>query len=289
MEMMNGFGYISVLENLRKENASFVVASVVKAEGSTLAKPGFRVIVKDDRIIYGSLGGACPESVIIGEAKKVLLQSDPVTLRIHLENATDGIGAMLSKRENNEIYVETFCGGTLEVFLEPFKPPERLIIFGQGGKDDVEDELIALAKKLGFTVILVDHAPNVTNEPDMIIKDLDYDLRSLNIDSEDFIVLLTKGDRDIEILKDLSNSEPAYIGMMASRKRINRDFEELRKSGIKEDFLKSINAPIGLDINAVSPFEIAVSIAAEITVKRRGDTRKLKTLNTGQATVRDES
>jgi len=266
---MGEYEYISVLENLKREHASFVVASVVRTEGSALAKPGFRVVLKDDRVIYGSLGGACPESVIIDEGRKTLLNGEPKTVRIHLENSQEGIKAMSSREKNDEIYVETFCGGTIDVFLEPFKPPERLIIFGQGGKDDVENELIALGKKLGFTVLLIDHAPVITNEPDMIIKELDYDLESLNITKDDFIVLLTKGERDIEILKFLSKVKPAYTGMMASRKRINKDFEELRKLGIPEDFLESINAPIGININAISPFEIAISIASEIVMNRR--------------------
>ncbi len=273
---MGDYDYISELEHLKNEKSTFVVASVVRSEGSALAKPGFRVIVKDDQVIYGSLGGACPESVIIDEARKTLITSEPRTIRIHLETAKDGLQAMTSTQSENDIFVETFCGGTIEVFLEPFKPAQRLIIFGQGGKDDVENELIALGKKMGFSVVLVNHAPNITNDPDEIISDLNFDIDTLNVNEDDFIVILTKGERDIETLESLSNHRAAYIGLMASRKRIARDFAELKKIGISDEFLDAVSAPIGININAVTPFEIALSIASEIVMKRRNRERSFK-------------
>jgi xanthine dehydrogenase accessory factor len=273
---MGDYDYISELEHLKNEKSTFVVASVVRSEGSALAKPGFRVIVKDDQVIYGSLGGACPESVIIDEARKTLITSEPRTIRIHLETAKDGLQAMTSTQSENDIFVETFCGGTIEVFLEPFKPAQRLIIFGQGGKDDVENELIALGKKMGFSVVLVNHAPNITNDPDEIISDLNFDIDTLNVNEDDFIVILTKGERDIETLESLSNHRAAYIGLMASRKRIARDFAELKKIGVSDEFLDAVSAPIGININAVTPFEIALSIASEIVMKRRNRERSFK-------------
>ena len=273
---MGDYDYISELEHLKNEKSTFVVASVVRSEGSALAKPGFRVIVKDARVIYGSLGGACPESVIIDEARKTLITGEPRTIRIHLETAKDGLQAMTSTQSENDIFVETFCGGTIEVFLEPFKPAQRLIIFGQGGKDDVENELIALGKKMGFSVVLVNHAPNITNDPDEIISDLNFDIDTLNVNEDDFIVILTKGERDIETLESLSNHRAAYIGLMASRKRIARDFEELKKIGVSEEFLGAVSAPIGINISAVTPFEIALSIASEIVMKRRNRERNFK-------------
>ena len=273
---MGDYDYISELEYLKNKKSTFVVASVVRSEGSALAKPGFRVIVKDDQVIYGSLGGACPESVIIDEARKTLITGEPRTIRIHLETAKDGLQAMTSTQSENDIFVETFCGGTIEVFLEPFKPAQRLIIFGQGGKDDVENELIALGKKMGFSVVLVNHAPNITNDPDEIISDLNFDIDTLNVNEDDFIVILTKGERDIETLESLSNHRAAYIGLMASRKRIARDFAELKKIGISDEFLDAVSAPIGININAVTPFEIALSIASEIVMKRRNRERNFK-------------
>lgn len=266
---METIGYAEEMHRLISHNVTFVTATVVKTEGSSLAKPGFKVIVQNGDIIYGTLGGACPDSVILDAAEQVLSTGIPRTIRIHLEESGKGLEAIVSRKMPDEIYVETFCGGTIEVFLEAYRPRDRLIIIGQGGKDDIEDSLVGLGKLCDFQVTVIDHAPSLTNKPDRLISDLEFNLRDLDISRGDYVVILTKGDRDIPTLESLSDAEASYIGLMASRKRAKHDFDELRKAGVKEDFLAGIHTPIGLDIGAVSPQEIAVSIIAEIIRTRR--------------------
>lgn len=266
---MENYDFASKIHEMSTRGQSFVVATVVKTEGSSLAKPGFKVVVFNDSIIYGTLGGACPESVILDEARKVLESGTPKTLRIHLEEAGEAITAMISKKTEDEIFVETFCGGTIDVFLEPFKPFERLVIIGQGGRDDVEDYLVGLGRKLDFRVTVIDHAPALEEKPDELISDLAFELSQFEFTSDDFVVILTKGERDIDALLAVSKYNPAYVGLMASRKRAVHDFSQLKEKGVDEKFLKEVHTPIGIDISAVSPFEIAISIAAEITRTRR--------------------
>ena len=266
---METIGYAEEMHRLISQNMTFVTATVVKTEGSSLAKPGFKVIVHNGDIIYGTLGGACPDSVILDAAEQVMSTGIPRTLRIHLAESGKGLEAIVSRKLPDEVYVETFCGGTIDVFLEAYRPRDRLIIIGQGGKDDIEDSLAGLGKLCDFQVTVIDHAPSLANHPDTIISDLDYNLHDLNISRGDYVVILTKGERDIPTLQSLSSSGASYIGLMASRKRAKHDFDELRKAGIDEDFLASIHTPIGLDIGAISPQEIAVSIMAEIIRTRR--------------------
>ena len=266
---MENYDFASKIHEMSTKGESFVVATVVKTEGSSLAKPGFKVVVFNDKIIYGTLGGACPESVILDEARKVLESGIPKNIRIHLEDAGKGIEAMISRQVQDEIFVETFCGGTIDVFLEPFKPFERLILIGQGGRDEVEEYLVLLGKKLDFRVTVIDHAPMLSEKPDELISGLDFDLKSYRFTNDDFVVILTKGERDIEALEAVSKSPPAYVGLMASRKRAAHDFEVLKGKGIPQKFLDSVNTPIGVDIGAITPFEIAISIASQITKKRR--------------------
>lgn len=266
---MENYDFAGRINDLSKSGQSFVVATVVKTDGSSLAKPGFKVVVHNDSIIYGTLGGACPEGVILDEARKVLDSGKPKTIKIHLEEAGEAVSAMISKKTDDEIFVETFCGGTLDVFLEPFKPFERLVIIGQGGKDDVEEDLVHLGKKLDFRVTVLDHAPSLEEEPDELISDLALDLSKFEFTDDDYIVVLTKGERDIEALTAISRHNPAYVGLMASKKRVAHDFEELRKKGVPEEFLNSVHTPIGIDISAVTPFEIALSISSEIIRTRR--------------------
>lgn len=266
---MENYDFAGRIHEMSTKGQSFVVATVVKTEGSSLAKPGFKVIVHDNEVIFGTLGGACPESVILEEADKVLKTGLPKTIKIHLEEAGESITAMISRKTDDEIFVETFCGGTIDVFLEPFKPFERLIIVGQGGRDDVEDHLVELGKKLDFRVTVIDHAPMLTAEPDELISDVGFDISSFEFSNDDFVVILTKGERDIEALLAVSRHNPAYIGLMASKKRAAHDFTQLKEKGVSEDFLKSIHTPIGVDISARTPYEIAISIASEITRTRR--------------------
>lgn len=274
--LMENIGFAEEIHRLISENRSFVTATVVKTEGSSLAKPGFKVIVLENSIVYGTLGGACPESVIIDAASEVMKGGSPRTIRIHLEESGSGLNAIISRKLPDEVFVETFCGGVIDVFLEPYFPLQRLIIIGQGGKDDVEDALVDLGRKAGFEVIVVDHAPSLSCQPNRIISELDFSLTSLEITSRDFIVVLTKGERDISVLKELSNFMPAYIGLMASRKRISHDFHELKAQGVSDDFLTRVSTPIGIDIGSVSPFEIAISIMAQIIAYRRGKAVKYK-------------
>lgn len=266
---MENYDYASKIHEMSKQGQSFVVATVVRTEGSSLAKPGFKVVVFRDEIIYGTLGGACPESVILEEARKVLDSGTPKTIKIHLEEAGEGITAMISRKTDDEIFVETFCGGTIDVFLEPFKPFERLIIVGQGGRDEVEDYLVGLGRKLDFRVTVIDHAPSLEEKPDELISDLAFEISGYEFTPDDFVVILTKGERDIETLEALSRHSPAYIGLMASRKRAAHDFEVLKGKGVSQEFLDTIRTPIGVSIGAVTPFEIAISIASQITKERR--------------------
>ena len=266
---MENYDFASKIHEMSTKGESFVVATVVKTEGSSLAKPGFKVVVFNDKIIYGTLGGACPESVILDEARKVLDSGTPKNIRIHLEDAGKGIEAMISRQVQDEIFVETFCGGTIDVFLEPFRPFERLVLIGQGGRDEVEEYLVLLGKKLDFRVTVIDHAPMLSEKPDELISNLDFDMKSYKFTNDDFVVILTKGERDIEALEAVSKGSPAYVGLMASRKRAAHDFEVLKGKGISQNFLDSVNTPIGVDIGAITPFEIAISIASQITKMRR--------------------
>ncbi|MEM0156991.1 MAG: XdhC family protein [Thermoplasmataceae archaeon] len=268
---METTGFAEEIHRLISHNMKFVTATVVRTEGSSLAKPGFKVVIHNGEIIYGTLGGACPDSVILDAAEQVLSTGTPRTIRIHLEESGKGLEAIVSRKLPDEIFVETFCGGTIDVFLEAYRPRDRLIIIGQGGKDDIEDSLVGLGKLCDFQVTVVDHAPSLTNKPDVLISDLDYNLQDLKVSRGDYVVILTKGDRDVPTLRNLASAEASYTGLMASRKRVKRDFEELLKAGVSEDFLTKVHTPIGLDIGAISPQEIAVSIMAEvIRVRRNG-------------------
>jgi len=176
----------------------------------------------------------------------------------------------MQSSSEDEIYVETDCGGTLEVFVEPMLPTERLIVVGQGGRDDIEEALVHQAKALGFEVVVVDPMPDLRETPDVLVKAADIDLTTLPIGDRDSVVVLTKGDRDVEILEVLSRTQARFVGLLASRRRLKKDLEELLKRGVPDSFRSRLHAPIGLDIGARTPPELALAIMADVLATKYG-------------------
>ncbi len=275
--------FARMMATLVERGDPFAVATVVKTEGSSLGKPGFKVVIsRDGEVLYGSLGGVCPESAIVDKAKETMRLGSPKTVRVFLSDAEGALKGMMKKRSEDEIYVETNCGGMMEIYVEPYLPQQRLVLVGQGGKDDVEDALVKLGKMLDFEVVVIDHSPYLTEKPDQLISDVDYDLASFKISETDSVVVLTKGSRDVQILKTLSRSNPRYVGLLASRQRAKDDMASLKKEGVPESFLDLIRAPAGADLGSVTPSEIALSIMAEVLATKHGKQIPRKSLPTDE-------
>lgn len=254
-----------VLSELTESRKPFAVATIINVDGSTLGKPGFKIIISsDENIPYGTLGGACPESALLPHAKEVMKTGKPKMVKVFLEEAKDAVLSMNRTIPENEIHVETFCGGVMDIFIEPYNPAQRLVLIGQGGKDDVQDSIIKQAKILGYEVILLDHAPVLNNEPDEVLREIKDDLSDFELFESDSVVVLTKGARDIPLLTALSGKKLRYVGLMASKNRVRADKEQLAANGVSQEFLNGLYAPIGLDIGAVTPDEIAISIMGQI-------------------------
>jgi xanthine dehydrogenase accessory factor len=166
--------------------------------------------------------------------------------------------------------VETDCGGTLEVFVEPMLPTERVILVGQGGRDDVEEALVRQAKALGFEVVVVDPMPDLREAPDAVIQSAGIDPTSFPVGDRDSFVVLTKGERDVDILEALSKTNARFVGLLASRRRLKKDLEELERRRVSPDFLRRLHAPIGLDIGARTPPELALAIMADVLATKYG-------------------
>lgn len=271
---------VRVMASLLERGEPFALATVIRIEGSSLGKPGFKALLsKEGEIIYGTIGGVCPESAIAEVAKEVLETGNPKVIRVHLESVENAVQAVVTGRKGDEIYVETNCGGVMEIYVEPYLQEHRLVLIGQGGKDDVEDALVKLGKMLGYNVTVIDHSPVLNEEPDTLISSLDFDISKFEFRETDAVVVLTKGARDVEVLKAISKHRPMYVGLLASRQRVRADVEQLEKEGVSMDFIERLRAPIGLDIGAITPEEIAISIMAEITAFKRKRVETLQALS----------
>jgi xanthine dehydrogenase accessory factor len=275
--------FAKIMDSLASRGAPFAVATVVSIEGSSLGKPGFKVIISGTgEVLYGTLGGVCPESAIVSAAKMTMRTGTPKMVKVFLEGVENSVGAVLKSQSEDEVHVETNCGGKMDIYVEPYLPQQRLILIGEGGKDDVEDALVKLGKNLDFDVVVIDHSPVLSEQPDELIKDVDYDLSKFQFVNTDSVVVLTRGERDVETLVALSKVKLRYVGMMGSRQRVREDFAKLRNAGAGEQFISDLRAPIGADIGAVTATEIALSILSEIVAAKYGKEVLRKALSEGK-------
>ncbi len=263
--------YARTISDLAAQRRPFAVAAIVRTDGSTLGRPGFKMVIGEDgRVVHGTLGSACPDGPIVEVARQTMETGVPRVVRVHLVDADKAVAGVVAGDNPDDIYVETNCGGTMEIYVEPYLPPRRLVLVGQGGRDAIEDALVHFGKRLGYEVAVIDHLPHLEEKPDLLVDELDYDLAKFTFHDQDAVVVLTKGERDVAVLSSLSKAKTGYVGMLASRARVKQDFEDLRKLGVSEAFLKSVHAPIGLDLGGHAPTEIALAILAEITAVRNG-------------------
>jgi xanthine dehydrogenase accessory factor len=284
---MKNTEFAKLMDSLTSRREPFALATVVNTEGSTIGKPGFKVMIsKDGGILYGSLGGVCPESALVATAKKTLASGQPKKVKVYLEDVASAVEGVVKSQSEDEIHVETNCGGMMEIYVEPYLPQQRLILIGQGGKDDVEEALVKQGKMLDFEVIVIDHAPVLSEEPDELIKDLDYDLAKFKFYDSDSVAILTKGARDIDSLTALAKTKLRYVGLMASKQRAVDDVAELKKRGIDRKFIESIRTPIGVDMGAITPVEIALSIMTEIVATKYGKAMPTRSLAASAVPVR---
>jgi xanthine dehydrogenase accessory factor len=200
------------------------------------------------------------ESQVISAAAKSLETGEPQRLFYEFRDPDEGdVGV---------------CGGEMEVFVEPILPDSRLIILGAG---HVGQAIAYLGKWLGFTVVVVDDRPGFATLEQVPYADAHYttklgDLKEfLDITANDYLVLTTRGvPLDIESLPGVIISDAAYIGVIGSKRRWETTVEGLLEKGITAEVLERVRSPIGLEIHAESPEEIAVSVLAEIIMAKRG-------------------
>ena len=147
---------------------------------------------------------------------------------------------------------------------------ERIVLIGEGATKDLEDALVRLAKILDFEVVVIDHSPMTGAQPDQLFDDPHYDIASFKFQESDSAIVLTHSERDADVLQTLSGFKLRYVGLLGDRQRIREDTKALRAMGVDEKFVSSIKGPVGADIGAKTPAEIALSIMAEVVATRHG-------------------
>ncbi len=245
---------------LQREGRRGAVATIVNSRGSIPSFQSAKMLVRDDGSIAGTIGGGCVEAEVWQAAREVMTQERPRTVRFDLnQNPKDDTGLV--------------CGGTLEIFIEPVLPSSSLYIFGAG---HVALELFKVAGNLGFDCIVVDdrdayaNAERFPGAARIVARDFDEAFSELAPTESSYIVIATRGHRDdMRVLRWAVQTPAHYIGMIGSKRKVITIFRELTREGLKPEIFDRVHSPVGLDIGAVTPEEIAVSIAAELIAIRR--------------------
>ena len=251
--------YEEIVE-LRRQGRRGAVATITTVRGSIPSFQTAKMLVRDDGSIAGTVGGGCVEAEVWQAAREVMEDEKPRSLTFNLNN-------------NPKYDTGLVCGGTLEIFIEPVLPPALLYIFGAG---HVAYNLYKVAKVAGFEVIVVDDREGYANRErfpdarDVVVAEFHEVARRLNVPESAYIVIVTRGHRDdMRVLRWAINANARYLGMIGSRRKTISIYRELESEGIPAEKFAGIHAPVGLEIGAVTPEEIAVSIVAEMIAVRR--------------------
>jgi len=245
---------------LRREGRRGAVATITNVRGSIPSFQTAKMLVRDDGSIAGTIGGGCVEAEVWQAAREVMEQEKPRSLTFNLNN-------------NPKYDTGLVCGGTLEIFIEPVLPPALLYIFGAG---HVAYNLYKVATLAGFEVVVIDDRESYANRErfpearEVVAEDFEAVTARLQIPESAHIVIVTRGHRDdMRVLRWAVGTRAKYIGMIGSQRKVLAIYKELQKEGISRERLERVHAPVGLDIGAILPEEIAISIVAELIAVKR--------------------
>lgn len=245
---------------LQRAGRRGAVATIVSVRGSIPSFKSAKMLVREDGSIAGTIGGGCVEAEVRQAAREVMASEMTRTLHFDLN-------------EDPRYDTGLVCGGTLEVFIEPVLPTPLLYIFGAG---HVALELYRAAHNAGFNVIVTDDremyasAERFPEAQRVIALDFDTALAGLSPSESSYIVIATRGHRDdMRVLRWAVQTPARYIGMIGSKRKAITVYRELLKEGLAPELFDRVHSPVGLDIGAVTPEEIAVSIMAELIGVRR--------------------
>jgi xanthine dehydrogenase accessory factor len=257
---MNKEVFAAVSEALERGEPAALV-TIVATTGSTPQRVGAKMLVYADGRTVGTIGGGCYENDAFWKAREAITHRKPQLVRYELDDDFAQESGLI-------------CGGQMSVYIEPIEPSPELYVVGAG---HIGFHLANLAHEVGFRVHVVDDREKFANAErfpravEVVAEDIPSWLERTPIPSHSYVVIVTRGhNNDLDALRALATRELRYLGLIGSRAKVARIYDQLRTEAIPPDALKQVHAPIGLDIGAVTPQEIAVSILAELIAVKHG-------------------
>lgn len=244
---------------LRRAGQRAALATIVHTNGSIPSYESSRMLVREDGSIAGTIGGGCVEAEVWAAAKEVMQSEAPRKMVFNLNNE--------AKYDNGLI-----CGGTLEIFVEPILPQPTLYLFGGG---HVSTAVARAAASAGFGIGIVDDREAFANKKRFpmaqeIFTSYEDAFAKLQPNTSSYLVIVTRGHKeDMRVLAWAVRTSARYIGMIGSKRKVISVYNALEQEGYRREEFERVFAPMGLEIGALSPEEIAISIVAELIAVRR--------------------
>ena len=240
---------------LNQNNEAYAMAFIIRRLIPSSGKPGDKAIITKEGHIHGWIGGGCTRGIVLKEALLSLKEGKPRTVSISP-----------SAKNNLPDHIKTYTmtcqsGGEVDIYIEPVLPKPHIVIFGVS---HIGMALSKIAKSMDYEVSAISNKvdKNLFPDADHLIDLKDVENKPLGKNA--YVVVCTQGEGDTEALFKAAEMNPSYLSFVASRKKANAIFSELRDKGLNFDQLKKIKTPAGLDIGAKLPEEVAISILAQI-------------------------
>lgn len=247
---------------MRRAAQRGALATIVHTNGSIPSFESSRMLVREDGTIAGTVGGGCVEAEVWAAAKEVIQCEQPRKMTFNLNNEAAYDAGLI-------------CGGTLEIFVEPILPQPALYLFGGG---HVSTAVAQIAHAAGFRIAIADDRETFANAERFpmaseIYASYEDAYAKIQPNASSYIVIVTRGHKDdMRVLAWAVNTEARYVGMIGSKRKVISVYKALEKEGYAMSQFERVHAPVGLEIGALTPEEIAVSITAELIAVRRNAT-----------------
>ncbi|GLR87015.1 XdhC family protein [Bradyrhizobium iriomotense] len=259
---------LDLVAQMKTAERAFVLATVVRTVSVTAAKAGAKAIIAaDGRIVAGWIGGGCARGAVLKAAREALADGVPRMVSVQPENLLAELGVSAGESRDGIRFASNMCPskGTMDIFVEPVLPHPSLVVLGAS---PVALSLAAQARTLGFHVTLAAPSADLASQPEADTLIDGYSLGELT-ETKRFVVVSTQGKGDEAALRAAVAVEAVYHAFVGSRRKMAALRAKLIAEGIDATAIDRVKAPAGLDLGAITPEEIAMSILAEITQARR--------------------
>jgi xanthine dehydrogenase accessory factor len=244
---------------MRRAGMHGALATIVHTNGSIPSYESSRMLVREDGSIAGTIGGGCVEADVWAAAREVMQKETPRKMVFNLNHEASYDSGLI-------------CGGTLEIFVEPISPQPVVYLFGGG---HVSMAVANAASAAGFGIAVVDDRETFANAQrfpmaQSIHTSYEEAFKNVQPNASTYLIIVTRGHKeDMRVLAWAARTEARYVGMIGSKRKVLAVYKALESEGYRAEEFARVYAPMGLDIGALSPEEIAVSIVAELIAVRR--------------------